>query len=282
MAKFFTLVLTAAVSLSATTNPHSVHPQAIATTAQLRQALGGEAALTAVARLHIVGKVKQNVGDGSFELWASLPDRFVQEVITKVSVPAKPPRQSPTTDDMKRAADARASVGNNTAAPGFYQDDDATAARPSIRGFDRGEPLPGSYRTNWKTTYPNVAKLQLDAGYLAFRRIVIPLLAGDHAAHVTGSTPTGLTLVDTDGGQWELTVDETHRPLTLKWSAPYPANAAPPLETFISTFSDYRPVTGGLVWPHRIITTKAGEPFEDLAIKRYEINGKVSNIYFKK
>jgi hypothetical protein len=276
MARFLALMLAAAVSLSA-----AASTQSLDTLGQLRAALGGDAALNAVARVRIVGKIQQDIGDGSLEIWAALPDRFVQEVITKISLPPRPPLQGPTTADQKAAFDARASVDNTNKTVIHDSREDATGPRLSVRGFDRNEPLPGSYRPSWQTKYPDAARAQLDAGRRAFRRVFVPLLAGTHTARVTESTESSLTFADADGGVWRLVLDDQHRPLTLTWSVQPRATGAT-AETYTSTFSDYRPVQGGLTWPHRIVTTVGGEPYEDLAVKRYEINGKVSNIYFKK
>jgi hypothetical protein len=276
MARSFAVILAAAVSLSAAGNTQSSE-----TLSQLRAALGGEDALGAVARVRIVGKIQQNIGDGSLEIWAALPDRFVQEIITKISLAPRPPLQGPTTADQKAAFDARASVDNANKTVIHDSREDATAPQLSVRGFDRGEPLPGSYRPSWKTTYPDLARRQLEAGQRAFRRVFLPLLAGTHTARVTETAKRSLTFVDADGGVWRITLDDQHRPLTLLWSV-QPRVTGATAEMFSSTFSDYRVVQGGLTWPHRIVTTVDGQPYEDLAVKRYEINGKVSNIYFRK
>jgi len=276
MAKSLAFALAAALSLSTTAASQS--PDILSA---LRQALGGDAAVHSVARLHIVGKIEQaGIGNGSYEVNAALPDRFVQEVITKVAIPPKPPRQSPTTKDMEEINNARASASGRTATIG-YQDDDAVQARQSLTGFVGNEPIPGSYRSTWKTRFPEQVKNQLDAGNRAFRRIMIPLLAGDRAASVTSASGKTLTFVDNAGVEWRVGLDDESRPLTMEWSARLGASDGSSSK-YVSTFSDYRPVKGGLTWPHRIVTTIDGEPYQDLTIKRYEINGKISSYWFKK
>jgi hypothetical protein len=276
MAKSFVFALAAAVSFS--TAAASQSPD---TLTALRQALGGDAALNAVSRVRVVGKIQQDIGSGSLEMWAALPDRFVQEIITKVSLPPRPPLQGPTTSDQKAAFDARASVDNTNKTIIHDSREDATGPRLSVRGFDRNEPLPGSYRPSWQTKYPDAARAQLEAGRRAFRRVFVPLLAGTHTARVTEASESSLTFADADGGVWRLILDDQHRPLTLTWSVPLSTTGGA-AQAFASTFSDYREVKGGLTWPHRVVTTLNGQPYEDLVVKQYEINGKVSNIYFKK
>jgi hypothetical protein len=269
MAKSLALVLAAAVSLAA-----AAAPQSPDTINALRRALGGDAAIHAVARVRIVGKINQAIGTGSLEVHAALPDRFLQEIITKVSVPSRPPHQSPVAGEMYDAYGGRRSDA-------YDPIDDATRASQSTVGFVGSDPLPGSYRSEWKTKYPELVTRQLDAGRREFRRIFIPLLAGDRAARLTASGVKSLTFVDDDGREWQLSLDEQDRPQTLRWTA-QPRTAEMSSPTYISTFSDYRLIKGGVIWPHRIVTTANGEPYQDLTIKRYEINGKVSNLYFKK
>ena len=85
MRKCVCLVVMAIAVLSARQLPNSI--------SALRQALGGDDAVRAVARLHITATVnKGEWNEGSLEAFAILPGRFVQEIDTKVYPGAQPPR----------------------------------------------------------------------------------------------------------------------------------------------------------------------------------------------
>jgi hypothetical protein len=71
-----------------------------------------------------------------------------------------------------------------------------------------------------------------------------------------------------------LTLDPvTRRPATLSWSDGT-ATGGP-----VMTLSDYRKV-GSVMWPFHIVT-RAARPIEDVTIKKYEINAKISDKVFR-
>jgi hypothetical protein len=77
----------------------------------------------------------------------------------------------------------------------------------------------------------------------------------------------------------------THQPATLTWSdsppmTPRGAYSSSP-QDWVMTFTDYRAVSGGLMWPHRITTTAGGERYEDVTVTSYAVNKAIKADTFK-
>jgi hypothetical protein len=279
----FLVVMSIGTVLGARQSPNSINA--------LRQALGGDAALRAVARLHITATVnKGQWNQGSLEAFAVLPGRFVQEIDTKVYPGAKPPQLPKLRDPGQPTSLAPQPSDPYSVVYGLRGDDGPSLSR-SILGFFDGGPLP-RYGSSGKATRATpggaestrgtdlALKNGMETAHRALTRWVVPLLTGGSIAYLTATAGNQLTFTDNDGGTWQLTLDASSRPASVSWGD----TAVVPGRTVRMTmsFSDYRPVTGGRIWPHHIVTTADDYAYEDLVIKHYEINGRISDSQFRR
>ncbi|HKW00393.1 MAG TPA: hypothetical protein VJN96_11240 [Vicinamibacterales bacterium] len=236
--------------------------------ADVRAALGGDAALSRISSIHAIGKIVQSSGtrDGTIEVSLQNPDRFVR--ITRT---ARNPSgaYSGGVDKDGRQIDRRLPAEQDPrygalAMPDLSTDVTVTTLRVGFRGS-----IPISGRGGGP---PGVGGAPRQ--YAAF---VIPLLAAvtsSYPAKVT-STADAVRFEGDDGIDWILTLDPATRlPATLEGSS------GTTQLRFVITLSDYRKVDG-VVWPFRI-QTRIGDRFdEDVTIKKYEINGKIDDKAFR-
>jgi hypothetical protein len=219
-----------------------------------------------------------------------LPGRFVQEIDTKVYPGAQPPRL-PKLGESSRPTTLALDPSDPYSVVNDARSDNGPSLRQSILGFFDGGPLP-RYGSSGKTTRttPSSAdstrgrdlalKNSLETAHRALARWVVPLLAGGPVAHPTAAADNQLTFTDNDGGTWQLTLDASSHPASVSWDDAAVVQGRTVRMT--ASFSDYRAVTGGLIWPHHIVTTADDSPYEDLVIKRYEINGTISDSHFRR
>lgn len=234
----------------------------------LRVALGGEAALDGIKRLHITAKFTSTMrGNGESEAFLVLPDRFLEKshgVYRYTSPVAQyhpyPQLTAGMNDISLQETDTQSEVGFRGDEP-FV---DLRVGRSKEEARDRS----------------------LRGARFAFAKWMIPLFGG--SATVTSSfRETGsLLFQDRDQTAWTLTLDPASRPATLSWERSQLAAGemryTPPLGSIVVTsFSDFRPVKGGPIWPYQIVTTRDGQPFETIEIKSYEINGKAPKVLLK-
>jgi len=228
-----------------------------------RMALGGDAALARITSIHASGKITMapRTSAGHLDVYLEFPDKFAR--ITRM--PQDPP-QSASRGRLTGNQDPE--MGFEIAerkVPDLNVDLSVTTTRYGFNGPTMLSPGHGV------SPYES----QLGGGPRQYARFAIPLLTKTVAPY--GTHPTSgndaVRYVGDDGLTWSLVLDAaTHRPSALKWSHSE--------ADWITTFSDFRRV-GTVTWPHRMVTTRAGRPVEDIRISKYEINPKISPKVFK-
>ena len=270
--------------------------------ATVRQALGGEAALTDVKSFDVKGTLTRTSGSGTrdeaIEFAADLPYRFVQ--VTE------------STSDLGPLGTAR-----HRRREGFAYD------RPIAESVDDSPVPPPTVAAKAPTTPQEIADRdarQLISARRAFSVFVLPLFAQSPAScpmtfaaggHVVG--PSGpADIIDAtgpDGFVHHLFVDATtHLIVGIAWMAkpvlsmtvassaamtsrglatagaplvlPAHPTANLPDVQWQLTIGDYRSANG-LHWPHRLTTTFGGRKWEDVKLGAYRINGKVDESMFR-
>lgn len=236
--------------------------------ADVRAALGGEAALSRITSIHATGKIVQAFGtrDGTLEVSLQNPDRFV-----RVTRTARNPSgaYSGGVDKDGRQIDRRLPADQDPrygvlSMPDLSTDVTVTTLRVGFRGS-----IPISGRGGGPAGVGGAPRQ-----YAAF---VIPLLVAVTPAYPAKVTSTSDTVrfEGDDGVDWVLTLDPATRlPATLEWSS----GTAP--SRFVMTLSDYRKVDQ-VVWPFRVQTRNGDRFDEDVTIKKYEINGKIDDKVFR-
>jgi hypothetical protein len=234
---------------------------------ELRAALGGEPALTKIQRLHVKASFAGELhGRGDTELFVVLPDRLLRKsYFTQLSrVPGRP------------GAEPNPSAGF----PEMTVERDYTSR---IDGFAGSMPLPsGVPAPAWWTD--EVREQSLVAGRFAYTRLIIPLLGTASTVTSASAIPGGIVFEDRDRTTWTLKLDASGRPATLSIEGHVtpeglPVNRA--MAPSVIALSDYRQVTGGLMWPHKFVLTSGGEILETTWIRSYEINGKTPKVLAK-
>jgi hypothetical protein len=233
----------------------------------VRAALGGEAALSQVASIHATGKIVQFRGtrEGAIEVYFSSPDRFVRVTRTALSAAGA---YAGTTDRNGRSIDRRLQADRDfeygsLGMPDLVTDLTVTTIRTGIRG---------------KTAITNGrgAAASTIGGARLYAAFAIPLLArltSAYPATVTASSDT-VDFQGDDGAKWVLALDPATRlPATLTRSSSGSADT-------VMTFSDYARVDG-VMWPFRIVSRTGDWWFDDVTIKKYEINKPIDDKVFR-
>ena len=253
MKAVFSLVLTAA--FLSQDPPSAVHP--------LRAALGGEAALSSIQGLHIKATFEGTArGKGETEWYLALPERLLEK--SQFSQLRHP-----------------AGVTDAVLTGGFEHADRVSWSRTD--GFVESTPLPSGVPAP-KFWTDELRERSLVAGRFAYTRLLIPLLGTASTVTSSVAIPGGILFQDRDRTTWTLKLDAAGLPASLLIEGRVALEGLPvtqPMAPAVVTFSDYRPVEGGLIWPHKFVLTSQGEVLETTWIKSYEINGKMPKVLTK-
>ena len=239
--------------------------------AQLREALGGEAALGAVRSIRARGTIEAKPHDDHFDLAVALPDRFV------------------AIERRLRWTDASWSTGWADVPGNWPQRFEpilvggGESASEFVTGFDGNIPLPIRYDA--KKNPGDVARW-LERPRAKMAEFLLPLIAGTPASYpvFARSEAHAIHFSAAGGREWRLELDPvTHLPANMSWTYPLQPMAPPTAkpQRVRTEFSDFR-VVGGLRWPHRLLTYRDGQLAEDATVKRYEVNVKLSDKMFRK
>jgi hypothetical protein len=272
----------------------------------VRQALGGEPALTAVTTIDVKGTLARTTAQFSHEedveYAAALPDRFVQ--ITESTSNLGP-------------------LGTS-----YHRERSGFAGDDLILETDTDSPIPTPTVAERALTPQEIAdkraKSVLEHKH-TFTRFVLPLLASSPAAHPVTFTlvgrvsgPTGpadaIDATGPDGFVRHLFVDvQTHLIVGIAWMAkpivtisvsssmmmrsspagsgtvvstsPPPVLPANPTRDLNDvqwqlTVADYRRANG-INWPHRLTTEFGGRKWEDIKLGTYRVNSKIDAAMFR-
>jgi hypothetical protein len=276
--------------------------------ASARQALGGDAALTAITSFTVDGSLQRSVAQMAtterFQISCLLPDRFlreshrpmgngplanyeivqydgfdgvrgIRETASTAPFPMPPPPSSPTP-------------------PATTPDEMAAAREKQLNGYRR---LFIEMATPMFVSLPSIYGLQLS------RAGKEPLAKGQ--ADV-------IEIKRADGAVWRLLIDDTtHLPAKLTWRAkpivtmavsstmtmrrgdPSSARGDVPVlpsgdptaglseVDWETTVGDYQ-TADGLTWPHRLTTTFGGKTWEDVRLGKFKINPKIDPKIFQR
>jgi hypothetical protein len=263
-----------------------------------RQALGGDAALSAITSFSVTGSLTRMVGPGttsSIDIKCVLPDRFL-----RVS---------------QQTMDAPGSSFTTTRYEGFNRDE------PLFDVISPNAPFPVMMRSGPEPRTPDeiaaAKQRQAVSGKKLFVQLSLPLFGASFAGHPLTFTAGGQVQLRegtadvvianaADAFEWRLFLDATtHLPVRLSWIAKPivmmststmvavnsrtgavasggPPPPLPPGDPTVGlpdvrwdmTIGDYR-VADGVNWPHRLTTSFNGdkrERFEDLRLGRFRLN----------
>jgi hypothetical protein len=241
----------------------AIPQQTPASVPDLRSALGGEAALSSIQRLHIKASFDgTSRGKGETEWYVVLPDRLLEKSqISQMRHPAGVP-------------DAVLTGGFEHAERVHWSE---------THGFVESTPLPSGVPAP-KFWTDELRERSLIAGRFTYTRLLLPILGTASTVSSTGRIPGGIVFQDRDRTTWTLKLDASGLPASLLIEGrvtPQGFSVARPMPTAVVTFSDYRPVAGGLVWPHKFVLLSEGEILETTWINSYEINGKIPKVLAK-
>ena len=269
-------------------------PDAARILAEMRQAIGGDAAIAAVQGFSVTGTESHSVSgrtaSSDVEFLCALPDRFLH---------------------IRRWADP---IGSTTDEQGFNGND-------RIRRRDSDLPYPPEPGQNAAPA----EKAQREARVLAnakreFARMAIAMIGvtdidpvdvsyGGHHA-VDGKTADVLVLRAADGYEAKVAIDAaTHRPVMTVWMGPpivtatatttsvvaVPQGQSPgrmpaaPLPSFPSMpdpltlppvehqllYQDYK-TADGLTWPHKFIERVGGREYSTIKLGKFKLNPKIN------
>jgi len=245
----FAVVAFAAASYSI--SGQSADPTAVLAAA--REALGGDARLSAVKSFTATGRTRQVRGNNlvpiEFEITCELPDRFVR----RDEVPAQD--TDPTT------------VGFNGDTLIQFPPPQAGAARGRGNGPPGGRGGPPS----------NIASVKQD-----FVRLTLGMFAASFPTYPLtfryaglGEAPEGQAdVLDVTGpanfSARFVVQRATHLPVMLMWQAPAQGKPA----EYRIYYGDFREVSG-VKWPFRIKRAIAGDTIEETTFDRFRINAKI-------
>lgn len=258
------LVATALVRLGGATDALS----------DVRAALGGVTVLSLITSIHATGKIVLDSGkrDGTIEVYYRDPDSFARVTRTAVSASGA---YSGTTDRDGRQVDRRLQPDREPDRGAFSMPDLVTDATVTTMktGFRGKTPITGGRSGGAGRAGAPAAPLGSARQYAAFAIPLLAHLTSSYPAKVAASNDT-VEFDGDDGMKWVLALDPVTRlPATLTRSG------GTSLDTVI-TFSDYAKVDG-VTWPFRIVTRAGDRLFEDVTIKKYEINKPIDDKVFR-
>jgi len=266
--------------------------------ADMRQALGGDAAITAVQAFSVSGSESHNF-DGnlsslSIEWTAVLPDRFVR--VRRLSMPIG--ADEVTTDGFRGDSRIRRHVGQLPVPPDPFQGDtpdqrtarEARSVRNLKREFSRvtvalgmpaADPLDVSYEAQRTVggKVCDVLRFRASDGYTATLAVDaathLPVMVSWMAAPiVTYSTSTVMAIAE--GGR------PTSAPLppTMPLDFPIgdPTAGLPPVEHQI--LFDKFTLADGLNWPHRFVERVGDRVWTTTEVGKFKLNPKIDQKLF--
>ena len=266
----------AVVAAAVATSVPGTQPDALS---QLRTALGGEARLSQVSSLRVTAKLKRPAMPdhaGSIEVNYVLPDKFLEVTRSAHAAPLRPANRTSTAlygfdpnnpnDRMSAPAvdpSSRDSVG------------------VSFRGMN-GDALIAEGNPRMSATFRSQLMMTIQ------RRLattLLPLLAAASPKYPLTShvQDHAITFTSGDGVSWRIELDPaTHLPATLSWLELPPAELRlpPGTATWSTTFTDFRQVAAGLMWPHKASTVVDGRPYEEVTVSKYEVNVTIKDSVF--
>ena len=253
---------------------HSAASQPDALT-RLREALGGETALSAIRTIRARGTIDRKPDKDNIEIAVVLPDQFLRTVRTFRT--SRQPRWTTRDYDMHDI-----SLSRTTAMIVDVYGAGETGIQ--VSGFNRTVPVrdPGSYGPET----PGSAERRLESARARFAEFILPLLGNTSSAYSVEATSEGdtITFRASSDRSWRLELDPaTHLPSRMTWTTPVPpqARAGAVPSRWQVDFSDFK-IVEGVRWPHRLIKSRNGTVDEDSTVKRYEINLELSDKTFKK
>lgn len=240
---------------------------------RLREALGGESALSAVRTIRARGTTDRKPYKDHVEIKTELPGRFFRTV-RYVNVPALSRRtatESALREPGLRSAEVLDPIGGEE--PGV-----------TMGGFDGLTPLPSNSRYE-NALPPDLSPLRLSGLYVRFVEFVLPLLGNTSSVYPVSTSSDGNSIVFRGNGPrwWQIDLDPaTDLPMRMSWTTTVLAGAtvskvarpAPQPTYWQVNFSEFKTV-GSLRWPHRLVRSRNGAVDEDLTIDRYELNVKL-------
>jgi hypothetical protein len=264
-------------------------PAAAALLSAAREAMGGEASLTAISTLTIVGSVVQTAKAGtvmniegvpvesavggrlnlSLDIKVALPDRYVRRT------GYTPPLRGSGAEVVEYRGFNGSELIRDTSSQYGGQNDSKHAASPKL--------------PETRVQY------LLDAKH-AFAALLLPLLAASYDGYpfnfgvgeseVLASGPaTAVTVAGADGLRWKLFLDDaTHLPVMLTGQLKPMVSGlfveyGIPAEDWRMTIADYR-VSNGLKWPRKLTSAIGDKVLEEIHYERFTINPKISEKVF--
>jgi hypothetical protein len=231
---------------------------------RLREALGGEAAISAIQTIRARGTTDRKPYKDHIEIKTELPSRFYRTVRYL---------NPPVLDRRSASESAVFAADNRTTGPGL----EGFAEYPGVTmsGFDGLTPLPQRSRFESERR-PELPGQILAGAYARFGEFVLPLLGNSSSVYPVSATSDGNSIVFRASGPrwWQLDLDPaTNLPTRMSWTTSVPPNPArtAPLNYWQVNFSDFKAV-GGLRWPHRLVKSRSGAIEEDTTIDRYDLN----------
>jgi hypothetical protein len=232
---------------------------------RLREALGGETALSAIRSIRARGTIDRSPDKDNIEIAVVLPDQFLRTVRTFRT--SRQPRWTTRDYDMHDI-----SLSRTTAM--IVDVYGAGETGIEVSGFNRMVPLrdPGSYGPET----PGSAERRLESARVRFAEFVLPLLGNTSSAYAVDAISEGNTITfrAPNDRSWRLELDPaTHLPSRMTWTTPVPpqARAGAVPSRWQVDFSEFQPV-GGVRWPRRLIKKLNDAPYEDARIKKYDLN----------
>jgi hypothetical protein len=296
-------VLTIAAPVSAQTDPRQI-------LAAARQAMGGDAALSAVQSFVVTGSAGRNLGpfvaDQAVEIACDLPDRFVRRASYN-SVFGGPANMRMIT--TQRDGFAGTAVIRETSTEGDYA---PAAPPPSFRPTPTPEQRAAVQRTRLLEQQQAFARLALVLFAASHPSYPLQFSSGGQVTLADGRTADAVDATGPDGIVIRLFVDAaSHLPAMLAWQeravivAAQPSLSPPlragnaglppgavmldavpgdprsvPLVEHAWSISEYR-VADGLNWPHRFTERVEGRVLEDMTLGKFKLNPKIPDSTFK-
>jgi hypothetical protein len=300
------IALTVSVAMVATAAVRGDGQAAVDLLGAARQALGGDAALTAVKSFTVGGSLARDLGrfgnTSDLEISCELPDRFVRMTHRRV--------------DMGPMGS-----GDITEFRGFNGDD------PIQETIAPDSPVPPVIHAGPAPTTPAEIAAERQRRATVNKRIFVelalPLFGASFGGFPLDFRPAGRVPLATgpadeidargpDGSTWFLFLDaSTHLPVKLTWRAkpivtfstssivtttssgqvvssspstpvvlPSDPTAGMAMVEWAMTIDDYK-TADGLNWPHRFTTTVDGKKYEELRLKQFRLNPKIDAKRFK-
>ena len=225
---------------------------------RLREALGGDAAISAVRTIRARGTTDRKPYKDHVEIKTELPGRFFRTV-RYVNGPRLAMRTA--TDAAVFEPDVR-STGTVLDAPGGEE------TGVTMSGFDGLTPLPRRSRFESERR-PELPGQILAGAYARFAEFVLPLLGNSSSVYPVSATSDGNSIVFRGGAQrwWQLDLDPaTNLPARMSWTVQK--------NYWQVNFGEFKMIDG-LRWPHRLIKSRNGAIEEDTTIEHYDLNTKL-------